>query len=226
MAEIESKRKAKTFLKKSAAVRKHIRKSSPEITKGDHGPIFTIPNMVTFFRVLLLIPLFYFLKLGEEEHGNRWALLVIGLALASDFIDGFLARILKQQTDWGRLFDPLTDKIWIAGMGVFLALPWRQNPLPWGFLLLVLLRDVLIVAGGIHAYKRRGIVLESNVLGKWAMFLTALTLFLYTINFQPPENYSWMQPRYVLLISVVLMILSWSLYFTRYLKLISNRETN
>ena len=189
--------------------------------KGDHGPIMTVPNCITFGRILLLIPLFYFLKQGEEGHGNFWALVIIGAALISDLLDGILARILKKETDWGRVFDPLADKVWIAGLGIFLALPWRQNPLPWGFLALVLIRDILIITAGIHAYKKRGLVLESNMWGKWAVFLTALTLLAYTIDFKLPGRFPWIQSGLLLWMSVLFLVISGIIYFVRYQKLVS-----
>ncbi|MFH1011337.1 MAG: CDP-alcohol phosphatidyltransferase family protein [bacterium] len=188
--------------------------------RRNHGAVFTIPNLITFARLLLLIPLFYFLKRGEKGYGNSWALAVIGIALLTDILDGFLARVLRQATDWGRTFDPLTDKVWIAGLGIFLALPWRDNPLPWGFLLLVLLRDLLIVAGGIHIYRKRGVIPESNKLGKLAMFLTAVTLVFYTVNFAPPERFSWTQPQVAMWTSVIFLVASGLAYFARYWALI------
>ncbi len=213
---------------KEAGKHAHLEDSATESGCGktgasggtNHGPIVTIPNLLTFARLLLLIPLFYFLKQGTEGYGNSWALVIIGLALLTDILDGFLARVLKQATDWGRLFDPLTDKIWLAGLGIFLALPWRANPLPLGFLILVLFRDVAIVLGGIHTYRRRRVVLEANFLGKMSMFLTALTLISYTVNFESPARFPWAQPQIVLWISVVFLVVSGLAYFTRYWALV------
>ncbi len=187
-----------------------------------HGPVLTIPNLITFARLLLLFPLFYFLKRGTQGYGNSWALLIIAGALLTDILDGFLARVLKQETDWGRTFDPLADKIWIAGLGIFLALPWRENPLPWGFLVLILLRDTLIVAGGIHIYRKKGIVPESNALGKLAMFMTALTLVSYTVNFAPPERFPWVRPSLVLWLSAICVVLSGIVYAVRYRATVSS----
>ena len=216
----EIPKKEKVSFKGVSGIERHLRKEPYEVPEGPHGRLFTVPNLITFFRAFLLIPLFIFLKLGEEAHGNQWALFIIGIALLSDFFDGFLARVLKQETDWGRFFDPLIDKIWIAGLGIFLAFTWRQNPLPWGFLVLVLLRDVLIVAAGIHAYRGWRIVLESNLWGKWAMFLTALTLVAYAINFQPPGRFPWVQSGLLLWMSVFFLVVSGLVYFARYIKLI------
>jgi cardiolipin synthase len=187
-----------------------------------HGAILTIPNLVTFIRLLLLFPLFYFLKRGTQGYGNSWALLIIAAALFTDILDGFLARVLKQETDWGRTFDPLADKIWIAGLGIFLALHWRANPLPWGFLVLILVRDALIVAGGIHIYRKKGIVPEANMLGKIAMFMTSLTLLSYTVNFAPLAAFPWVRPRLVLWLSVVCIVLSGLAYFVRYRATVSS----
>jgi CDP-diacylglycerol--glycerol-3-phosphate 3-phosphatidyltransferase len=219
---VPKKKEVSVLLQDSAGVEAHRNGGRSGATGADHGPVVNIPNVITLGRVLLLVPLFYFLKRGEQGHGNSWALAIMAVALVTDLLDGFLARLLKQETDWGRVFDPLADKIWIAGLGIFLALPWRQNPLPWGFLALVLLRDLLIIAGGIHTYRRLRVVLQSNIWGKWAMFLTALTLIAYTVNFAPPEQSRWAQPLLLLWISVIFLVVSGLVYFTRYLRLIAS----
>ena len=94
----------------------------------------TVPNLLSIARIFLLIPLFHYLKLGPKENGNFWALVVMATALVSDMIDGLIARWFHVETDWGRVLDPLADKIWLGALAIFLALPSRANPLPAWFL--------------------------------------------------------------------------------------------
>lgn len=146
----------------------------------------TVPNILSIARIFLLIPLFHYLKLGPKENGNFWAIVVMAIALVSDMIDGLIARWFHVETDWGRVLDPLADKIWLGALAVFLALPSRENPLPMWFLGLILLRDVTIVLGSYYVYRKRGLVVTSNYLGKATMFVIAMTLICYTLNWAPP----------------------------------------
>ena len=70
--------------------------------------VFTIPNILSFFR-LLLIPLIVFLYVGKELYG--WTLVVLIISLVTDIIDGLVARKLNMVTDFGKFIDPVADKL-------------------------------------------------------------------------------------------------------------------
>jgi cardiolipin synthase len=118
--------------------------------------LWTLANILSIGRLLLLWPLFVYLRQGRD--GNWYAMAVMGAALLTDMLDGLIARHFHQESDWGKVLDPLADKIWIGCLAVFLALPWRDPPLPWYFLVLLLIRYALTLSGGWHAYKRTGVI--------------------------------------------------------------------
>lgn len=73
----------------------------------------TIPNILTVFRMILIlaiIPCFYFRSRGSQ----LLVVIIFFIACVTDYLDGYLARILKQTTKFGQLFDPIADKMLIA----------------------------------------------------------------------------------------------------------------
>lgn len=102
----------------------------------------TLPNIISLFR-LLLVPVVIWAMI-DEQYG--YAFLIFVIAGVSDLLDGFLARVMKCQTDLGRYLDPLADKILLVA--VFIALGF-QNILPSWLVILVVFRDFLILLGAL-----------------------------------------------------------------------------
>lgn len=101
-----------------------------------------LPNAITGARMLLVVPLVWALREGEYR-------LALGLALVaggSDAIDGWLAKRFGWRTPLGSLLDPVADKLLLNGS--FLGL-WLVGAAPTWLLLLVIGRDVVIVAGAV-----------------------------------------------------------------------------
>jgi len=99
---------------------------TPEIPDHDHAPtsnepwnVWTVPNLVSLLR-LCGIPLFLWLVLVEEA--DLAAFVVLVLAGASDWVDGYLARRLDQRSRLGVLLDPAVDRLYILATLVGLAL--------------------------------------------------------------------------------------------------------
>jgi CDP-diacylglycerol--glycerol-3-phosphate 3-phosphatidyltransferase len=181
--------------------------------------ICTIANFVSVGRLLLLIPLFYFLREGDKGNGNLWAVLVMAVAMLSDMLDGLLARVLNQVSDWGRVLDPIADKLWICALAVFLSAPWRAHPLPWRFMALILVRDLSIVTCALWAFRRVGVVMTSNWVGKVTMFAEAVTLIAFTINWTP-SFLPMVNPYTLMWITVPLIIISGVSYGYRFRALV------
>jgi cardiolipin synthase len=180
----------------------------------------TVPNLMSIGRMLLLIPLFIFLHKGPRENGDFWALVMMAAALISDMLDGLVARWFHVESDWGRVLDPLADKTWLGFLALFLAMPWRENPLPWQFLIIMIARDLAIVVGSYFVFRKHGLVMQASYLGKFTMFVIALTLISYTVNWVPGIA-PWLKPETMVYASTALVILSGIHYFyllTRYLR--------
>jgi len=100
--------------------------------------ILTPSNQITLLR-LLFVPVFAILVLDEHY---RAALGVLTAAALSDFFDGLVARLLKQESPLGVAMDPIADKILMTTGYITLAL---RGALPWWLAIIVLSRDVAIV---------------------------------------------------------------------------------
>ncbi|MEM1277387.1 MAG: CDP-diacylglycerol--glycerol-3-phosphate 3-phosphatidyltransferase [Pseudomonadota bacterium] len=106
--------------------------------------IWTLPNGLTLGRILAA-PVVCLLLLQGEPWADRWAFVVFALAAVTDFLDGWLARLLQQTSDLGRMLDPIADKVMVLlVLAVLFAEPGNQS---WGFAvpaLLIMMREVLV----------------------------------------------------------------------------------
>lgn len=135
-------------------------------------PKFVTPNMVTIFRMIMTPLVLWFLYAQNFAIG---APLFLFVAL-TDALDGSLARIRKQITDWGTLYDPIADKV-LIGSVVLLVVMQHVN-LYLG--LAILLVEVVLVTGGVIR-KRMGKNVTANVYGKIKMILQVIGVMLLLI---------------------------------------------
>jgi len=133
-----------------------------------------IPNCLTILR-LLLIPFFLFYLYGSQ-HQNRIeiCLAVFLLAALTDWADGHLARKLSAISDFGKIMDPLADKLIVlaALSGITWLEPYR---IPYLIFFLILLREILITILR-EIYKHRKIIIPADNLGKIKTFSQMLGL--------------------------------------------------
>jgi len=155
----------------------HTLAESQNRLPANAGSWWTISNFLSFSRMLLLIPILFFLHKNTPT-GNVMALGCMLLAAATDWFDGFLARRFHQQSDLGRIVDPLSDKICVGGIALYLAL-YRDFP-KW-FLILILARDFIILVLGFFMTVRIKVP-ESNWPGKVAVTAMAMVLIVFAFD--------------------------------------------
>ncbi len=173
-----------------------------------HPPAsWRIPTALSAVRVLLPIPIGYFL-LAAPADGRLWAAAVILVGVLTDFLDGHFARRWHQVTEIGKILDPIADKIAVGAVAVFLVV---LGDLPLWYVALIIVRDLIILAGGMLIRKRKHIVPQSNLLGKIAVTLVAAALFLATIRVEALDALQ----AVALWLSVVVMALSLGVYAGR-----------
>jgi cardiolipin synthase (CMP-forming) len=112
----------------------------------------TIPNAISVAR-LAGVPVFLWLILGPRTRSaDTWAIILLGAAGVSDWLDGKIARALNQQTRLGQLLDPAADRLYIvatiAGLAIRAIIPW--------WLVGVLIARELVLAGALLALRVRG----------------------------------------------------------------------
>ena len=126
--------------------------------------ILNIPNALTALRALG-VPVFLYLFLVAEEPIASFV--VITLGGITDYLDGKIARALKQTSDFGAKFDPTVDRLYIAAVIIALAI---KDYLPWPLVVAIIARDLILFLVIIYQ-KLRGIpFLEVSFLGKAATF--------------------------------------------------------
>ena len=126
--------------------------------------LWNLPNGLSMLRLFLTLPVVLLLR---APHVNRWGILALGLlAYLSDLADGYLARRFHQESDAGRIIDPLADKIFVAGVLLSLL---AVGYIPLWYVVCVLGRDVLILLAGAWVSTRLHVVLPSNMTGKVAV---------------------------------------------------------
>ncbi|MBK9330993.1 MAG: CDP-alcohol phosphatidyltransferase family protein [Ignavibacteria bacterium] len=140
--------------------------------------IFYVSNLLSILRIILLIPLSYLMLYAFETQNNLIIILVLCMYF-SDLLDGYLARKLKQVSEFGKIIDPLADKISVIVIAIILVYLGR---LPLWFVTIVVARDVLILLFGIYLNRKYNLTLMSNFPGKIAVFSIGLILLLTIIN--------------------------------------------
>ena len=131
----------------------------------DTERVFTVPNVLSFIR-LAGVPLFLWLLLVREA--DIWAVVVLAVGGATDWLDGYLARSWHQRSRLGQVLDPLADRLYILATLVGFAI---REIVPWWLVALLAARDVLMFTTIWPALRRRGFVsLPVHFLGKAATF--------------------------------------------------------
>jgi len=137
--------------------------------------IWNLPNTLSMFRILLVIPMG--IALWEQE--NVIAVLIGFLSSITDNLDGYFARRFNQITEFGKIIDPLSDKLFV---GVIVIILLIQGRMPVWFAGVIWGRDLLLMLGGIWAAKKIGWVLPSNALGKMTVTALGFTLMFIILN--------------------------------------------
>lgn len=168
-----------------------------------------LPNKLTFVRLILAIPFIYFLQYSNNTNiftngltiGNayRWiALIIFIIASLTDWLDGYLARKYNLITDFGKIMDPLADKVLvISALVIFVDL----NYIPSWMSIVVIAREFLI--SGIRMLAAaKGDVIPAGILGKYKT--TTQMIVVMIMMLLGKNNYNF----YMMLIPVFLTV--WS----------------
>ena len=125
-------------------------------------PARVLPNHITVFR-FMATPIVIFLMISEKYYIGLWAFL---LTAFTDAIDGSLARTRNQITDWGKIYDPLADKILIGSMVFVIVLRYIDF---WTAIIIISIEIIFIIAACIR--KKSGREVQANIWGKIKMML-------------------------------------------------------
>lgn len=146
--------------------------------------IFTIPNILTYIR-LLLVPVFIWLmfdkgiadRAGIESLNVYIAFAVFVVASLTDIVDGWVARRFNMMSDIGKVTDPLADKL--LQISTLLTLTIVGN-VHWAFVVILFVKELYMVVGAAVILKgfKSNFVVESNVWGKVGSVINTVGIIL------------------------------------------------
>ncbi len=144
--------------------------------------IFTIPNLLSVFRILLIIPFTVMFFLNHVVT----SFVCIVMSGISDGLDGFLARKLHQTSALGRLLDPVADKLTLLAVMICLAF---RIPEILPFTVILIIKDLLMIGGGSYLIKRGVTIPSAKWYGKTATVtfyfsMTAIVLYRELLGYQ------------------------------------------
>jgi CDP-diacylglycerol--glycerol-3-phosphate 3-phosphatidyltransferase len=145
--------------------------SAPALTAtASHNVWRQVPNILTVFRIALVPILIY--AIAEDPTGSALAVTIFVVAAVTDLADGHIARKQEVVSTFGKLADPLADKLLVGG--VLITLMLNDQVAVW-IVVVILGREAAVTVLRWHA-KREGIIVPASIWGKWKMVLQCAAL--------------------------------------------------
>lgn len=196
-----------------------------------------LPNKLTLFRIFLVIPLIFILSAFtylnknyfeiDTESNQQYYLygagLIFVIAMITDAVDGYLARKWKQVTTFGKLFDPLADKIIVTTSMIFLAV-FQYTYIP--VVVIFVIRD-LIVDGSRNIAASNNIKVEASIWGKLKTIFQTIAIIILFFFIPLINKKEWWQVLLInipMLLALVASIFSGIKYFMQIVPIINKSK--
>ena len=125
--------------------------------------MLTVPNLISAVRIAM-IPVFWALIVDQDT--TTWGIVLFGVVVATDWVDGTIARRTGQVSELGKVLDPVADRAAIAAGLIALVV---RGAFPCWAAALILVRDVAVLAAG-AVMAAEGVRIEVRWIGKVATF--------------------------------------------------------
>lgn len=179
--------------------------------------IFTWSNLISFSRVLVVWPIIY-LHIQNYEQVNGPIFLLIVYGVASDYLDGLVARWKNEISELGKILDPVADKLMAFFLFLYtVMLGW----IPVWYFVIGVIRDLCIMAGSLIIKKRSGKVAMSIMSGKVSVNIMALYWISVFFFREATTLQNWL-----MYLSVAFMIYSLINYIIRFKKILNGANFN
>ena len=183
----------------------------------DKTKSFNIPNCLCYFRILL-IPVFLFVYFNAQwQHHYIIAAFILVLSGISDCLDGYIARKYNMITDFGKLIDPIADKLTQFTIAITLLFTY---PLAWVLLIIIVLKDGMLGIVGLYLYDYG---LKIKGASWWGKIATAYFYFvvIILIGYHIPDTFA---SQLMIITSSALMLLSFVLYAKELKQMIKEKD--
>ena len=138
---------------------------------------WTVPNVLSLIRIAM-IPLFVWCFFAGFENHRVWAITIFLTAGATDVVDGYIARHFNQISLWGRILDPMADKLMVFSALICLTV---IDSLPLWLVLLYFSKELAQAICSYILMRRTKDMIASNILGKAGTTLFYITIVTLTL---------------------------------------------
>lgn len=131
--------------------------------------LMTIPNAISFIRILLITPFVAFFIAGKYiTFDYTPAIVILAISGVSDLFDGMIARKFNQESELGKVLDPLADKLTLIAVGICLVF---IEPYVLPLMIIMVVKDILMIIGGTIVINKGVIPPKSSWYGKVSTFM-------------------------------------------------------
>lgn len=179
--------------------------------------VFSIPNILSYIRILL-IPVFIYLFIHAKDANDYYLIgFIILLSGITDMLDGWIARRFNQITEFGKVIDPIADKLTQAAIVVCLLF---RYPYMWILFGLLVVKELFMGINGLILLKRGKKLDGAKWFGKvsTAVFYVAMGILITFPN---------LNTKFVILLMIItgtFLTISFIMYIPEYIKLYKNKE--
>jgi cardiolipin synthase len=175
------------------------------------GMWLNIPNILSGMRILT-IPVIVLLIVHTTPGNYPVLILVFFFSILLDFFDGYLARKLSQETKLGQILDPLADKSMVSCIIVALMI---KTDFPIWLGILIIGRDLLILAAAAVIFKGKHMIATSILIGKATFAMLGALIMIYILDLCPYIDLQILK-RFFIVLTVSFLAWSWVEYYRIY----------
>ncbi|WP_283680614.1 CDP-alcohol phosphatidyltransferase family protein [Parablautia sp. Marseille-Q6255] len=180
--------------------------------KLTHKEIFSIPNLMSYLRILL-IPVFCYLYVTAETRKDIWIVAAIVLfSSLTDLLDGFVARHFHMITELGKVLDPVADKLTHAALAFCLA---YRYPLMWALIILMAVKEGYMAFMGLYFLKKGEMLDGAMWFGKICTTILFIGMLILFLGFHLPPIFT----NGLIVIMMVVMGITLCLYIPVFRKM-------
>ncbi len=175
--------------------------------------ILNVPNALSILRMMLIPPIFILIIYSTPKN-YCWLIFVYFFSILFDFLDGYIARRFSMETAFGRILDPVADKLLMFFILIALII---KTDFPLWIAIPIFLRDFLILLASFFIYRKSREIKASITIGKIAFGSLSFLIFLYIVGMNSGSDLDLLK-KFVSVFTLNFLLWSWIEYLFVYLR--------
>jgi CDP-diacylglycerol--glycerol-3-phosphate 3-phosphatidyltransferase len=167
-----------------------------------------------------MVPVIFILIIKNTYQNYPFLVFIYVFTISLDFLDGYFARKLSQETEVGKILDPVADKLLVFFVVIGLII---KSDFPLWLAIPIFFRDIVILFAGLILFKTRHFIAPSIIIGKIAFTALGLLILIYIIDLNVFINLEILK-RFLAVLSFGFLIWSFIEYYRIYMSIKNNEQ--